>query len=79
MDSGHEGSPSTSVHPLETSISEKADVLGRVAAASDSRGLEAGRAELVAGYQLTPVEKSPSRYSKRQMLAVYYRDGFLDS
>lgn len=70
--------PGTSIDPATLSVSEKADVLGRVVAAVDARGLEAGRAELVAGYPFTSIEKSPRRYTERMLLAVYYRDGFVD-
>ena len=78
MNSESEGPPDTEVDPPTLSVSEKADVLGRVAAAINARGLEAGRAELVASYPFVTVEKTPRRYIKRQLLKVYYRDGFVD-
>ncbi|MFF0817580.1 HNH endonuclease [Rhodococcus sp. NPDC003318] len=47
-------------------------------AAVDAGDLEEGRLILGREYPFTPVAKSSRRYTDRQCLRVFYRDGFLD-
>ena len=57
---------------------DKADVLARTVAALDAGDLERGRQILRSEYPFSPVTKNARRYTERQCLRVFYRDGFLD-
>lgn len=56
----------------------KADVLARAGAAIAAGDLDGGRQILRNEYPFVPVEKASRRYTERQCLRVFYRDGFLD-
>ena len=58
--------------------SEKADILARTVAAIDAGDLERGRQILRSEYPFDAVAKNSRRYTERQCLRVFYRDGFLD-
>ncbi|WP_016696303.1 hypothetical protein [Rhodococcus rhodochrous] len=58
--------------------SEKADILARTVAAIDAGDLERGRQILRSEYPFDAVTKNSRRYTERQCLRVFYRDGFLD-
>ncbi|GCE40928.1 hypothetical protein Rhow_004571 [Rhodococcus wratislaviensis] len=49
-----------------------------MAAAIGSGDLERGRQILRAEYPFTPIAKSARKYTTRQCLRIFYRDGFLD-
>lgn len=57
---------------------DKADILARTVAAIDAGDLEQGRQILRQEYPFAAVAKNPRRYTERQCLQVFYRDGFLD-
>ncbi|RYF51329.1 MAG: HNH endonuclease [Comamonadaceae bacterium] len=57
---------------------EKADILARVSAAIGADDVELGRQILRSEYPFTPVTKTPRKYTERQSLRIFYRDGFLD-
>ncbi|MEE2031694.1 HNH endonuclease [Rhodococcus chondri] len=59
-------------------LGDKADVLARVAAAIDTGDLDRGRRILRTEYPFAPVAKNSRKYTDRQCLRVFYRDGFLD-
>ena len=57
---------------------DKADILARTVAAIDTGDLDRGRQILRREYPFSAVAKNPRRYTERQCLRVFYRDGFLD-
>ncbi|WP_420880687.1 HNH endonuclease [Rhodococcus sp. (in: high G+C Gram-positive bacteria)] len=57
---------------------ERADVVARAVAAIAAGDLDDGRRVLRNEYPFVPVEKASRRYTERQCLRVFYRDGFLD-
>lgn len=77
---GHQADeiPDPGLSADELGLEQKADVLSEVVAAIDASGLEAGRRILTAKYPFTPAEKTSRRYTERQSLRLFYRDGFID-
>ncbi|GCE37832.1 hypothetical protein Rhow_000678 [Rhodococcus wratislaviensis] len=57
---------------------EKADILARVSAAVGKGELDRGRQILRTEYPFTPIAKTARKYTARQCLRIFYRDGFLD-
>lgn len=57
---------------------EKAGILARVCVAIGAGDIEHGRQILRTEYPFTPVAKTSRKYTERQCLRVFYRDGFLD-
>lgn len=65
--------------PSDTpSAGDKADILARTVAAIDAGDLEQGRQILRREYPFSALAKNPRRYTERQCLQVFYRDGFVD-
>lgn len=62
----------------QPSVVDKAEVLARVATVIDTGDMDSGREILQADYPFAPVIKSGRRYTDRQCLHLFYRDGFLD-
>ncbi|MDP7724552.1 HNH endonuclease domain-containing protein [Mycobacterium sp. TY814] len=57
---------------------DKATILERVCAALEGDSLAAGREILRAEYPFVAVDKVNRRYSERQCLRIFFRDGFTD-
>lgn len=59
-------------------VDDKADVLADVASAIDSLGPDSAGRILAERYPFMPVEKTARRYTERECLRLFYRDGFID-
>lgn len=73
-----EETPAAGLPLPRTSVEDKAEVLARVVTAIDAGDMDSGRDVLRADYPFAPVIKSGRRYTDRQCLHIFYRDGFLD-
>lgn len=62
----------------EPAVGEKADVLARVTEAIAGGDTDGGRQILRLEYPFTPSDKVSRRYTERQCLRVFFRDGFID-
>ncbi|RQM32255.1 hypothetical protein TN91_21570 [Rhodococcus ruber] len=62
----------------ENAPNDKADILARTVAAITAGEIDQARLILRAEYPFTPVTKAARRYTERQSLRIFYRDGFLD-
>ncbi|MFD0452401.1 hypothetical protein ACFQZK_17645 [Rhodococcus aetherivorans] len=56
----------------------KAGILACATAAIDAGDLDQARHVLRTEYPVTPAAKTARRYTERQSLHIFYRDGFLD-
>lgn len=57
---------------------DKSEILARVATFLDNGDLRGGRDLVRREYPFTPAAKSGRRYTERQSLRIFYRDGFID-
>lgn len=62
----------------EVVVFQKADVLARACAALDVAEMDVGKEILRTEYPFIAVAKTSRRYTERQCLRVFYRDGFTD-
>lgn len=59
-------------------MSDKCGVVARVCEAISGNRLEQASAALLSGYPFTPLTNAGRRYSARQCMQVFVRDGFID-
>lgn len=70
--------PGTESDAADLPVTDKAGVLNRVCTALESHDPNSARTLLLSEYPFSPQEKNSRRYTERESLRVFYRDGFID-